>query len=103
MPLYAYRCTHCGYSFERIQRFNAQPEQKCPECGGKLERPLSAPGLSFKGTGWYVNDYAAKSSAPSAGSKSDGGGSAAEAKPACGGDCGAACPAAAVPASGSTT
>ncbi len=60
MPLYPYRCTQCGYKFEKIQRFNAKPEKVCPKCGGALERTLTAPGLSFKGAGWYVNDYAAK-------------------------------------------
>jgi putative FmdB family regulatory protein len=59
--LYPYRCTQCGYRFEKIQRFDAEPEKICPECGGALERPLTAPGLQFKGAGWYVTDYAAKS------------------------------------------
>jgi putative FmdB family regulatory protein len=63
LPLYAYRCTQCGHRFEKIQNFSAEPETECPECHGVLERPLTAPGLSFKGAGWYVNDYAAKSSA----------------------------------------
>lgn len=61
MPLYPYRCTQCGYRFEKIQHFNAAPEKICPKCGGALERPLTAPGLQFKGTGWYVTDYAVKS------------------------------------------
>jgi len=64
LPLYPYRCTECGHRFEKIQKFNSKPEKKCPECGGKLERPLTAPGLQFKGAGWYVNDYASKSPAP---------------------------------------
>jgi putative FmdB family regulatory protein len=62
LPLYPYRCTQCGYKFEKIQRFNAKPEKVCPTCGGALERTLTAPGLQFKGAGWYVTDYAAKSS-----------------------------------------
>jgi len=61
LPLYPYRCTQCGYRFEKIQPFNAEPEKICPQCGGALERPLTAPGLQFKGAGWYVTDYAAKS------------------------------------------
>ena len=65
MPLYAYRCTKCGHKFEKIQNFSAEPEQECPKCGGLLERPLTAPRLNFKGAGWYVNDYAPKSSEPS--------------------------------------
>ena len=60
MPLYPYRCKECGHRFEKIQKFGAKPEKVCPKCGGALERQLTAPGLSFKGAGWYVNDYAAK-------------------------------------------
>jgi putative FmdB family regulatory protein len=62
--LYAYRCTQCGHRFEKIQNFSAEPELECPLCHGLLERPLTAPRLHFKGAGWYVNDYAAKSSEP---------------------------------------
>jgi putative FmdB family regulatory protein len=62
LPLYPYRCTACGHRFEKIQKFGAKPEEVCPKCGGVLERTLTAPGLSFKGAGWYVNDYASKSS-----------------------------------------
>ena len=65
MPLYAYRCTKCGHSFEKIQSFSDQPETVCPKCGGALVRPLTAPAFQFKGAGWYVNDYAPKSSAAS--------------------------------------
>jgi putative FmdB family regulatory protein len=72
LPLYPYRCTQCGHRFEKIQRFNAEPEKVCPKCGGALERPLTAPGLQFKGAGWYVNDYASKgSSSSSDGATSD--------------------------------
>jgi len=60
LPLYPYRCTQCGHRFEKIQKFNAKPETVCPKCGGALERPLTAPGLQFKGAGWYVTDYSAK-------------------------------------------
>jgi putative FmdB family regulatory protein len=62
--MYAYRCTQCGHRFEKIQNFSAEPELECPVCHGLLERPLTAPRLHFKGAGWYVNDYAAKSSEP---------------------------------------
>ena len=65
MPLYEYRCTQCGHRFEKIQSFNAEPELECPKCQGALIRPLTAPAFQFKGAGWYVNDYAAKSSAKS--------------------------------------
>jgi putative FmdB family regulatory protein len=69
--LYAYRCTQCGHRFEKIQNFSAEPELECPKCGGLLERPLTAPRLHFKGAGWYVNDYAPKSSEPAAESGSE--------------------------------
>jgi putative FmdB family regulatory protein len=73
LPLYAYRCTQCGYKFEKIQNFSAKPESECPKCQGVLERPLTAPLLHFKGAGWYVNDYAAKTPAPASESSSDSG------------------------------
>ena len=66
MPLYAYRCTQCGHKFEKIQNFSAEPEVACPQCGGLLERPLTAPTLQFKGAGWYINDYAPKAASSSA-------------------------------------
>jgi putative FmdB family regulatory protein len=68
LPLYPYRCKECGHRFEKIQKFGAKPEKVCPKCGGALERTLTAPGLSFKGAGWYVNDYAAKGSSSEASS-----------------------------------
>jgi putative FmdB family regulatory protein len=64
LPLYEYRCTQCGHRFEKIQRFDDEPEHQCPQCQGPLVRPLTAPAFQFKGSGWYVNDYASKSSAP---------------------------------------
>jgi putative FmdB family regulatory protein len=67
LPLYAYRCTTCGHRFEKIQSFSAEPEKVCPKCGNAtLVRPLTAPRFQFKGAGWYVNDYASKSSESSA-------------------------------------
>jgi putative FmdB family regulatory protein len=76
LPLYPYRCKECGHRFEKIQKFSAKQETVCPKCGGALERTLTAPGLSFKGAGWYVNDYAAK------GGSSEGSSSASESAPA---------------------
>lgn len=95
MPLYPYRCTECGHKFEKIQSFSAKPETECPKCKGLLERPLTAPGLQFKGAGWYVNDYASKSGGSS--SESTKTESKAEAKAPCGDSAGAcaSCPAAA--------
>lgn len=70
MPLYEYQCKKCRHRFEKIQLFSDKPTKKCPECGGPVEKLLSAPAVQFKGTGWYATDYA-KKSAPSA-STSDG-------------------------------
>jgi len=62
LPLYEYRCTKCGYTFDKIQSFSAKPDSECPRCKGELERPLFAPAFHFVGGGWYVNDYGGKSS-----------------------------------------
>ena len=105
MPLYPYRCMECGYRFEKIQKFGARPEKICPKCGGAVERPLTAPGLQFKGAGWYVNDYAAKSGSSAAEAAPAEKKAAPETKnePACGGNCGAACAAASTSAEASST
>ena len=60
MPLYEYKCCKCAHIFEKIQKFSDKPEAACPECGSEGERQLSAPAVHFKGTGWYVTDYARK-------------------------------------------
>jgi len=70
MPLYEYRCKKCGHLFEKIQKFSDKLVKKCPECGGPVEQTISAPAVQFKGSGWYVTDYAKKSSAPSSDSGS---------------------------------
>ncbi len=64
MPLYEYECESCGDRTEVLQRVGAPPIGTCEACGGKMKRLLSAPAFQFKGTGWYVTDYAKKSSAP---------------------------------------
>ncbi len=69
MPLYEYECTKCHHRFEKIMKFSDRPVTKCPECGGKVEQMISAPAVQFKGSGWYVTDYAKKSSS---GSSADG-------------------------------
>ena len=61
MPLYEYQCKKCGHRFEKIQKFSDKPIKKCPECGGPVEQLLSPPAVQFKGSGWYVTDYARKS------------------------------------------
>lgn len=66
MPLYEYQCKKCGHRFERIQRFSDPLVKKCPDCGGKVEQLLSAPAVQFKGSGWYVTDYAKKPAGASA-------------------------------------
>ncbi|MEJ2006966.1 MAG: zinc ribbon domain-containing protein [Acidobacteriota bacterium] len=71
MPLYEYRCEKCGSRIEKIQKFSDPPLTTCEKCGGELARLLSAPAIQFKGTGWYVTDYARKSS-PGTNSKPNG-------------------------------
>ncbi len=71
MPLYEYLCKKCGHRFEKIQKFSDKMVKKCPECGGQVEQVISAPAVQFKGSGWYVTDYAKKSSSP--GSSGDSG------------------------------
>jgi putative FmdB family regulatory protein len=70
VPLYEYECPKDG-TFEKIQKFSDPPLTKCPTCGGPVERLLSAPAIQFKGTGWYITDYARKGD--SGGGKKDGG------------------------------
>jgi putative FmdB family regulatory protein len=61
VPLYEYQCKKCEHRFEKIQKFSDKPVKKCPECGGRVEKLLSPPAVQFKGSGWYVTDYARKS------------------------------------------
>ena len=60
MPLYEYECESCGGTFEVIQKFSDHSVDTCKTCGGKVRRLLSAPAIQFKGTGWYITDYARK-------------------------------------------
>ncbi len=81
MPTYDYACDSCGHSFEAFQKMSDEPLRECPECGKGVRRVLTGGiGISFKGSGFYVND--ASSSKPASPSAS---------KPSC---AGAACPAA---------
>src|SRR5271154_5200843 len=78
MPLYEYLCKKCGHRFEEIKKFSDKQPKKCPECGGVIEQVISAPAVQFKGSGWYVTDYAKKgassaSSSSSSSSEGDGG------------------------------
>ncbi len=75
MPLYEYQCQKCHHRFERIQKFSDPHIKKCPDCGGRVEQVISAPAVRFKGSGWYVTDYAKKpASAASSSSNGDSGG-----------------------------
>ena len=75
MPLYEYLCSACAHRFERIVKFSDPPLKTCPKCGKETaEQLISAPAMQFKGSGWYVTDYARKSpaSASSSAAKSEG-------------------------------
>ncbi len=64
MPLYEYKCGKCGHRFEKIENVKSSLTKKCPKCGAKAERQITAAAIQFKGSGWYVTDYAGKSTAP---------------------------------------
>jgi putative FmdB family regulatory protein len=64
MPLYEYECKKCHHRFERIQKFSDPHVTKCPKCKGLIEQLISAPAVQFKGSGWYVTDYAKGGSQP---------------------------------------
>jgi putative FmdB family regulatory protein len=76
LPLYEYHCVKDG-TFELVRKFSDPPLEKCPTCGGPIEKLLSAPAIQFKGTGWYITDYARKGDSAGAkdgaGVKKDGG------------------------------
>jgi putative FmdB family regulatory protein len=60
MPLYEYQCDACGFRFEVIQRFSDAPLESCQSCSGPVRKLLSPPAIQFKGSGWYITDYARK-------------------------------------------
>ena len=64
MPTYEYECKKCHHRFERIQKFSDPHVTKCPKCKGPIEQLISAPAVQFKGSGWYVTDYAKGGSQP---------------------------------------
>jgi putative FmdB family regulatory protein len=70
MPLYEYQCQTCEQRFERIQKFSDPPVETCPSCGGKVKKLLSSPAIQFKGSGWYITDYAKKSGGTDGGASS---------------------------------
>ena len=71
MPIYEYKCAKCGKTIEVIQKMSDKPLKKHEGCGGALTKLISAAGFQFKGTGWYVTDYARKSSGESKETASD--------------------------------
>lgn len=60
MPIYEYQCQSCGHRFEEMQRISDPALTTCPQCEGELKKLVSAPAFQFKGSGWYVTDYAGK-------------------------------------------
>ncbi|MFQ5527806.1 MAG: FmdB family zinc ribbon protein [Thermoanaerobaculia bacterium] len=60
MPIFEYECTDCGEHVEHLQLSSDSPLSQCPKCGGEVRKLMSAPAFQFKGTGWYVTDYAGK-------------------------------------------
>lgn len=71
MPLYEYECDACSHRFEAIRKFSDSPLERCPKCGSAVRKLQSAPAFQFKGSGWYITDYARKDRAPEA--KGEGG------------------------------
>jgi putative FmdB family regulatory protein len=71
VPLYEYQCARCG-RFEIIRKFSDPPLLTCPTCGGEVQKVPSAPAIQFKGTGWYITDYARKSTGKEGGKSGEG-------------------------------
>jgi putative FmdB family regulatory protein len=84
MPLYEYECDKCGHRFEVIQKFSDPLVDSCPKCGSAVRKLMSSPAIQFKGSGWYITDYAKKDStaATKAGNAKDGSTAGADAAPA---------------------
>src|SRR5712672_52764 len=60
MPLYEYECEACGHRFEKIQKYSDPLQDTCPKCGGPVHKLMSSPAIQFKGSGFYITDYAKK-------------------------------------------
>lgn len=71
MPIYEYACQSCGKRTELLQRMDDPPLATCPQCGGEVKKLVSAPAVQFKGSGWYVTDYAGKGSGKATESKGE--------------------------------
>jgi putative FmdB family regulatory protein len=74
MPLYEYECDVCGHRFEKIQKFSDPLEDKCPTCAGHVHKLQSSPAIQFKGSGFYITDYAKKDHTAAAKADRDDGG-----------------------------
>lgn len=72
MPLYEYECETCHHQFEVRQKFSDPLIDKCVRCGKGVRKLISAPGIMFKGSGWYVTDYSNKLKDPSQAKQGDG-------------------------------
>jgi putative FmdB family regulatory protein len=72
VPLYEYQCDTCGHRFEVIQKFSDEPLTECPKCQGSVRKLPSSPAIQFKGSGWYITDYAKKSGTGTGPTKSEG-------------------------------
>lgn len=67
MPIYAYRCSSCGYSKDVLQKMSDKPLTTCPECQkDTFVKQVTAAGFQLKGTGWYVTDFRGGNSSGSA-------------------------------------
>lgn len=72
MPIYAYKCTSCGFSQDEMQKVSAEPLTICPSCGqAHYAKQVTAPGFALKGTGWYATDFKGGSSAKPAETKTE--------------------------------
>src|SRR6266508_4389515 len=71
MPLYEYECDACGHRFEKIQKFSDPLVDTCPKCGGAVRKLMSSPAIQFKGSGFYITDYAKKDHVAAAKADSD--------------------------------
>ena len=89
MPIYEYQCQQCGRRSESLQKLNDPLLTTCEVCGGPLKKLISSPAVQFKGSGWYVTDYARKNPAGSTSGGSKGEGDAKSGSGSSGGDSGA--------------
>jgi putative FmdB family regulatory protein len=80
MPLYEYQCDQCSHRFEVIQKYSDAPIDVCPKCGGTVKKLLSSPAIQFKGSGFYITDYARKGDSATTPASSNSSGATADSK-----------------------